>query len=176
MPQALNDIRIVPARNEDVPLVLDFIRKLAEYERLAHECIATEEGLRQWLFGENRAAEVVLASLASTAVGFAVFFPHFSTFAARPGLYLEDLFVDPEARGKGVGKALLRYLADVAVGRGYAWLSWEVLEWNRPAIDFYRSLGAECLDGWRLFRLAGPALKGLAASSAGAPLQNRHTR
>jgi GNAT superfamily N-acetyltransferase len=139
-------LEIRPATVADVPLILQFIRELAEYERLAHEVIATEEGLREQLFGGPAmpaGAEVVLAYLAGQPVGFALFFHNFSTFLGRRGLYLEDLYVKPEYRSKGIGKALLVYLARLAKARGCGRFEWWVLDWNEAAIGFYRRLGAE---------------------------------
>ena len=147
----------------DVPLIVDFIRKLAEYEKLSHEVVADESLIRQALFGERPAAEVVLAFLDGAPVGFALFFMNFSTFLGRPGIYLEDLFVEPEARRRGVGKALLKHLASLAVARGCARLEWAVLDWNTPSIDFYKSLGARPMHDWTVFRLTGPALDEFAA-------------
>lgn len=146
-----------------MPLVLAFIRKLAEYEKLSHQVVATESLLCESLFGSRRVAEVVLAYLAGQPVGFALFFHNFSTFVGRPGIYLEDLFVEPAHRGKGVGKALLIHVAKLAVERGCGRFEWAVLDWNTPAIDFYRSLGAVPLDDWTLFRLTGDALHRVAA-------------
>lgn len=151
-------LKIVPATQRDVPLVLSFVRKLAEYEMLSDQMVATEELLREGLFGARRVAEVVLAYLAGEPVGFALYFYNFSTFVGRPGIYLEDLFVEPAHRGKGVGKALLIHVAKVAVERGCGRFEWAVLDWNTPAIDFYRGLGAVPLDDWTLFRLTGDAL------------------
>ncbi len=145
-----------------MPVIFDFIRKLAEYERLAGQVIAGEETLRHWLFGPKPAAEVVLASIGKQTVGFAVFFTTFSTFAGRPGIYLEDLFVDLEHRGTGVGKALLLHVARLAIERGYCRLTWSVLDWNQPAIDFYKSLGAVASDQWTTYHLTGEALQALA--------------
>ena len=162
-PHAAGDIRIVPATESDVPLILDFIRKLAEYEKLAHQVTATEELLRETLFGARPVAEVVLAYYARMPVGFAVYFHNFSTFVGRPGIYLEDLFVEPSHRGKGIGKALLIYLAKLAVERGCGRFEWAVLDWNTPSINFYRSLGAAPLDDWTIFRLTGDALRDVAA-------------
>lgn len=148
---ASNGIR--PARVEDVPLILSFVRKLAEYEKLVYQVTATEEALRAHLFGREKRAEAVIAFSGDVPAGFAVFFHNFSTYAGRPGIYLEDLFVDPEHRGKGLGKALLTYLRTLAQERGCAWVQWAVLDWNQPAIDFYKRLGAEPLADWTLFRL-----------------------
>ena len=159
-------ITIRPASRDEVPLVLEFIRELARYERLEHEVSATDAQLREALFGERRHAEVVLACRAGEPVGFALFFHHFSTFNGRPGIYLEDLFVRPEARGQGIGKRLLAYLARLAVERRCARLEWAVLDWNEPSIGFYRSLGAVPMDEWTTFRLTGDALALLAGSAA----------
>jgi GNAT superfamily N-acetyltransferase len=161
-------ITIRNATPEDVPLILGFIRALAEYERLSHHVVATEAVLEQSLFGAKPAAEALIASLpdgdsaAEVPVGFALFFENFSTFAGRPGMYLEDLFVVPEARGKGVGKALFQRLAQIAVERNYCRLDWAVLDWNEPAIAFYRSLGAIAMDEWTVNRLTGDALRQVA--------------
>jgi len=152
-------LTIKPAAESDVALVLNFIRKLAEYEKLSHEVVATEELLRETLFGERRVAEVVVAYLAGVPVGFALYFHNFSTFVGRPGIYLEDLFVEPAHRGKGVGKALFTHVARLAVERGCGRFQWTVLNWNTPAIDFYRSLGAVPLHDWTVFRLSGDALQ-----------------
>ena len=156
-------LSIRPATVADVALVLTFIRDLAEYERLAHEVVATEPLLRETLFGERPGAEVVIAELDGEPVGFALFFHNFSTFLGRPGLYLEDLFVRPAARGHGVGRALLARLAAIAVERGCGRFEWSVLDWNEPAIGFYRKLGAVPLDDWTVQRVTGEALHRLAA-------------
>jgi GNAT superfamily N-acetyltransferase len=154
-------ITIVPANERDLPLVHAFIRELAEYERLLNEVHATEEALRRTLFGPNPAAEIVIAYDESEPAGFALFFQSYSTFLARPGLYLEDLFVRPAARQKGIGRKLLEHLAALAVSRGYGRLEWRVLDWNEPAIRFYRSIGAEPLADWTVFRVTGDALLAL---------------
>jgi len=146
-------LELRPASENDVPLLLFFIRKLAEYERLPSEVTATEELLRENFFGQRRYAEAVFAYADGAPVGFAIFFHNFSTYAGRPGIYLEDLFVDPELRGHGIGRALLRYLEDLAVERGCAHVQWAVLDWNERAIGFYRRLGAVALDDWTLYRL-----------------------
>jgi GNAT superfamily N-acetyltransferase len=158
---APTNLRIDPASESDLPLVFSFIKGLAEYERLTDEVVATEESLREFLFGTRRYAEVVIARLDDRPAGFALFFHNFSTFVGRPGLYLEDVFVLPEFRGKGIGKAFLVYLAKLAVERKCGRFEWMVLDWNRPAIDFYKSFGAVEMDAWRLFRLSGNALKNL---------------
>ena len=155
-------IDIRAATNDDVPLIFALIGELAEYEKLSHEVVATEEQIRAALFGDRTVAEVVIASLDGTPVGFALFFPNYSTFLGRPGLYLEDLFVRPEARGFGVGRELLEHLARLAVDRGWGRLEWRVLDWNEPSIAFYRKLGAEPLADWTVFRVTGQALKKLA--------------
>jgi GNAT superfamily N-acetyltransferase len=157
-------VAVIRAATEaDVPLILRFIRELAEYERLAHEVVATEEILRESLFGARRYAEVVIAEEDGEPAGFALFFHNFSTFRGRPGIYLEDLYVRPEMRGRGTGRALLAHLAALAVERGCGRLEWWVLDWNEPAIRFYRSLGAQAMDDWTVFRVAGDALRRLAA-------------
>lgn len=156
------NIRIEPARERDVPLILELIRGLAEYERLADQCIATEARLREALFGAQPAAEVLLAYADDQPAGFALFFHNFSTFLGRRGLYLEDLFVKPEFRRLGIGRRLLAALARVAVERGCGRFEWSVLDWNAPAIEFYKRLGAKPLDEWTIFRVAGDALAGLA--------------
>lgn len=146
------------ASEHEVAEVLAFIRELAVYERLGDEVLATEAQLRTALFGARPYAEVVFACLDGTPVGFALFFHNFSTFLGRPGIYLEDLFVRPAARGRGIGKRLLAWLARTALERGCARLDWAVLDWNEPSIGFYRSLGAVPLDEWTTFRLSGAAL------------------
>src|SRR5215212_3504762 len=156
-------VRIRAAIPSDVALIFSFIRELAEYEKLSHEVVATEDEIRATLFSDRRFAEVVIAEFEDTPVGFALFFPSYSTFLGRPGLYLEDLFVRPAARGAGVGRALLEHLARVTVERGWGRLEWRVLDWNEPSIAFYRKLGAEPLDDWTVFRVTGSALDTLAA-------------
>ncbi len=152
---------IRPATRADVPLILEFIRALAEYEKLPHEVEATEEQLRATLFPEKEAsvAHCVLAFDGATPAGFALYFFNYSTWLARPGLYLEDLFVKPELRGRGFGKALLLHLAKLANAKGCGRMEWSVLDWNQPAIDFYESLGARRLKEWQICRLTGAALK-----------------
>jgi GNAT superfamily N-acetyltransferase len=145
-------------------MILDLIHGLAEYEKLAHSVTATQARLRETLFGSKPAAEVLLAHWDHECAGFAVFFPTYSTFLAQPGLHLEDLYVEPRLRGKGIGLALLRHLARIAAERGCGRVEWEVLDWNRPAIGFYEKLGAVPLDEWTKYRLTGEALKGLAVS------------
>ena len=155
-------LRIAAAAESDVPLILSFIRKLAEYEKLSHMFMATEENLREHVFGANPVVEVLLAYWDEEPAGFALYFLNFSTFLGRPGLYLEDLFVEPAQRGKGIGKALLKHLAKIVVERGYGRMQWAVLDWNTPSIEFYRSLGAVPLDDWITYRLTGEALEYLA--------------
>lgn len=153
---------IRPATEADVPLILYFIRALAEYERLLDVCKATEEDLRESLFGARPYAEVVFACEDGVEAGFALFFHNYSTFLAQPGIYLEDLFVDPAKRGRGYGKKLLQHLAKLCVERNCGRLEWEVLNWNEPSIQFYESLGAKRLDEWSMYRLAGDTLRELA--------------
>ncbi|OFW07026.1 MAG: hypothetical protein A3I61_03315 [Acidobacteria bacterium RIFCSPLOWO2_02_FULL_68_18] len=155
------DVRIEAVRDKDVALLLRLVNALADYERLSGEVFATEAMLRDALFGPRPSAEAVLAWVGPDAVGFAVWFYNYSTFVGRPGLYLEDIFVLPEWRGRGVGRALLRHLARIAVARGCGRMEWAVLDWNEPAIRFYRSLGAQAMDGWTVYRLTGDALKRL---------------
>ena len=155
-------IEIRTAVAADCPLILQFIIALAEYEKLLDQVVATESRLRETLFGENAVAEVLIAEWQQQAAGFALFFPNYSTFLARPGIYLEDLFVFPEFRGHGLGKALLAKLAAITVERRGRRLDWSVLDWNQPSIDFYRSIGALSLDDWTQFRLQGEALQELA--------------
>jgi GNAT superfamily N-acetyltransferase len=146
----------------DVPLIAQLIRELAEYERAPQEAIATEDGLREVLFGAEPAAHVLIAEANEQAVGFAIYFFNFSTWLGRPGLYLEDLFVRPQARGKGYGFALLRQLAQIASERGCGRMEWAVLDWNEPAIDFYKKLGAEPMDEWTVYRLRADGISRLA--------------
>ena len=155
-------LTIAIATKRDVPLILSFIKALAEYERLAASVVATEDGLRATLFGPRPYAECVIAHIDGEPAGFALFFHNYSTFLAKPGVYLEDLFVKPEFRGKGIGRSLLSYLARVALDRGCGRLEWSVLDWNESAIGFYKSLGAEPLEDWTIFRVRGEALSRLA--------------
>jgi GNAT superfamily N-acetyltransferase len=155
---------IRPATPDDVPVIANLIRALAEYEKLAHAVVLNEADLRAHLFGPRVYAEVLMAEEAGAVVGFALFFHNYSTFGGRPGLYLEDLFVVPEARGKGHGKALLVALAGLAVQRGCGRVEWSVLNWNEPSIAFYKSLGAKPMDEWTVYRLTGDALTKLAAA------------
>jgi len=157
-------IRIERATERDVPLILELINGLAVYEKLAHEVTATEAGLRETLFGVRPAADVIIAYAGDTPAGFALFFPNYSTFLGKPGLYLEDLFVQPSMRGRGCGLALMSALARIAVARGYGRFEWAVLDWNEPALAFYRSLGAASMDEWTVNRLSGDALHALGTS------------
>jgi GNAT superfamily N-acetyltransferase len=156
-------IRIDFATAADVPLILTLIRELADYERLGHEVVATEEALHADLFGERPVGEVLIAYDGERPVGFALFFPSYSTFLGKPGLYLEDLFVRPVARGRGVGRLLLERLAHITCDRGWGRLEWRVLDWNASAIGFYRKIGAAPLEDWTVFRVTGEALQALAA-------------
>jgi GNAT superfamily N-acetyltransferase len=156
------NIRIDCASERDIPLILQLIRDLAEYERMSDEAVATEAGLREALFGPRPDAEVIIAYAGDRPAGFALFFHNFSTFVGKRGLYLEDLFVKPEFRGLGVGRRLLGELARIAVERGCGRFEWTVLDWNEPAIGFYKKLGARPMNGWTIFRLTGEALADLA--------------
>ncbi|MCC4253464.1 MAG: GNAT family N-acetyltransferase [Pseudomonadota bacterium] len=158
----MSDIIIRTAQADDIDTIQAFILALADYERLAHEVKADRETLARYLFGERPMAEVLIAEADGAAVGFALFFHNFSTFEGRPGLYLEDLFVLPEARGLGAGKALLSRLAALAIERDCARLEWSVLDWNEPSIAFYRALGARPMDEWTVQRVDGQALVRLA--------------
>jgi GNAT superfamily N-acetyltransferase len=157
-----SDFIIRSATREDCPTILAFITQLAVYEKLAHEVVATEEKLQLTLFGEQPSAEVIIAEYQNIPVGFALFFTNYSTFLAKPGIYLEDLYVQADMRGKGFGKKLLAHLAGLAVDRDCGRLDWWVLDWNQPAKDFYLSLDAEPMDGWTVNRLTGKALAALA--------------
>lgn len=161
-----NDIHIRAAEIDDVPIILFFIQALADYEKLSHEVVATEDDLRMSLFGDPKAkqAEVIIASSAGKDIGFALYFHTYSTFLGRAGMWLEDLFVLPEARGTGAGKKLLSHLAKIAKDRQCGRLEWSVLNWNEPSIKFYRSLGATPMDEWTTYRLHGQALDDLANS------------
>jgi len=162
-----SEVRIEPAVPSDTAVILALIRELAEFERLLHQVTATEDELREALFGERRHAEVVLARSGDEVAGFALFFHNFSTFLAMPGLYLEDLYIRPKYRGKGLGAALLKHLAHVAVERKCGRLEWSVLDWNQRAIDFYKSLGAVPLSEWTMYRVTGDALRRLAERGDG---------
>jgi GNAT superfamily N-acetyltransferase len=155
-------ITIRPATTGDTSLLLTFIKELAEYEKLAHEVVAREEDFARALFGERPIVEAVIASLDDEAVGYALFFPNFSTFLGRPGMYLEDLYVRPSARGAGVGRALFEHLARLTVQRGWGRLEWSVLDWNVPSIAFYKKMGATPMDEWTVFRLTDLQIRRLA--------------
>jgi len=157
------DLRIAPATEREVPLILTLIKALADYERLADQVTADEASLHGSFFGPTPSAEVVIARVGTEPVGFAVWFHNYSTFLGRRGLYLEDLFVLPEWRGRGIGRRLLAYLARVAVARNCGRMEWSVLDWNEPAIRFYRSLGAGPMEEWKVCRLVGDGLTRLAA-------------
>jgi GNAT superfamily N-acetyltransferase len=160
-----NGVRIAAASESDVPVILELIRSLADYEQLAHEVVATADSVRESLFGAHPAAEVVIAYLDQEPVGFAVWFQNYSTFLGRAGLYLEDLFVKPERRGQGIGRTLLAHVAAVAIARDAGRMEWSVLDWNTPAIGFYRAIGAVPMDEWTVYRLTGDALKRLALAA-----------
>jgi GNAT superfamily N-acetyltransferase len=162
----MKKFEIRSATETDVPVILGLIRDLAQYERAPDAVVATESGLREVLFGAKPSAEVLLALEASEPVGFAVYFHNFSTWLGRPGLYLEDLFVRPEMRGKGYGRALLERLARIAKERGCGRMEWAVLDWNEPAIQFYRKLGAQPMDEWTVFRLTDEGIAKLAGSDS----------
>ncbi|WP_338466905.1 GNAT family N-acetyltransferase [Novosphingobium sp. ZN18A2] len=162
----MTTISIRSAAPPDLPLIAQLIRDLAEYEKLSHEVRFDMDVLGENLFGPRPGAEVVIGEIDGTAQGFALFFHNFSTFEGRPGLYLEDLFVRPAARGAGLGKALLMHLASLALERGCARFEWSVLDWNEPSIGFYRSLGARMMDDWRIMRVDGAALARLGAKDA----------
>lgn len=157
----MRDIVIRRATRDDVPVILEFIGELAEYEHMSDQVVATPELLEEWIFERGR-AEVLLAELAGKIVGFALFFHNFSTFLGRAGIYLEDLFVRPEARGQGTGKALLRELARIALERGCGRLEWACLDWNAPSIAFYRAQGAVPMEEWTTWRLTGESLRHMA--------------
>ena len=147
------EVTIRFASIEDIPVILSLIKGIAEYEKLSHEVIATEEILRNSLFGDRKVAEVLIADYRMEPAGFALFFHNFSTFVGKPGIYLEDLFVQPALRGKGIGKLLLTYLGKIALERDCGRIEWSVLDWNEPAIKFYKKLGAVPMDGWTVFRV-----------------------
>ena len=163
------DLNIRKAEKADCALVLKFIKDLAVYEKLDHTVVATEDAVRSTLFGEKPYAEVLIAEWQGQPAGFALFFHNYSTFLAKPGIYLEDLFVEPTLRGKGIGKALLRHLAALAVERGCGRLEWAVLDWNEPSIEFYKSLGAIPMSDWIIYRLTGDALENLGRQTVSTP-------
>lgn len=156
-----NELTFRYAQRSDAPLILQFIRELADYEKMSDEVVADEETLEEWIFDKGK-AEVLFAVVDGKEVGYALFFHNFSTFLGRAGIYLEDLFVKPEHRGKGYGKAILKQLASIAVERKCGRLEWSCLDWNQPSIDFYRSLGAEPMSDWTVYRMTGDTLNNLA--------------
>jgi GNAT superfamily N-acetyltransferase len=156
------ELLLRPATPADVPAIVELIGELADYEQLRHECEARPEALHEHLFGERPAAEVLMGLVDGEVAGFALYFTNYSTFLTRPGIYLEDLFVRPQHRGVGLGKALLKRLAAIAVERGCGRFEWSVLDWNQPSIDFYVAHGAKAMDGWTTYRVTGPALTQLA--------------
>ncbi len=159
----MSEIIIKVANENDVPLILSLIKELAEYEKLTHEVVATEDMLRETLFGHKSNIEALVGYLHDKPVAFALYFHNFSTFLGRKGIYLEDLYVKPEARGKGVGQKILVHLARLAKERGCGRLEWSVLDWNTPAIEFYKKIGAKPMDEWTVYRLTGDALDELAS-------------
>lgn len=161
IPTKFKELNIRFAEEKDVRLILDFIKELADYEKLLHEVVATEEILKETLF-EKKAAEVVIAEHEGQPIGFALFFHNFSTFLGRPGLYLEDLYIRPEMRGKGYGKTLLAFLAKLAIERKCGRFEWWCIDWNEPSINFYKSIGAEPMDEWTVYRVHNEALTNLA--------------
>ena len=160
---SLPEFEIRQATIDDVPLILSFIKKLAHYERLAHEVVATEESLTETLFSSGKTAEVAIGFFQNKPIGLVLFFHTYSTFLGRPGLYIEDLFVDESYRRRGFGAALLRYVARLAIERNCGRLEWSVLDWNKPAVNFYNKLGAVPVSGWTVFRVTGEDLANLAA-------------
>ena len=161
-----NRIAIRRATPGDVPIILTFIRELATYEKLAHQVVATDHDMYVALFGERPVIEAVIATKDDEPVGYALFFPTFSTFLGRPGLYLEDLYVRPSARGLGIGRKLMEHLARITVERGWERFEWSVLDWNEPSIAFYKKMGAIPMDEWTIFRLTGKALEALALADS----------
>ena len=164
--QRLSDLSIRPATSGDIPLILRFIRELAEYEKLLHKVTATESDLLQSLFSENRVAHALLAEIDGVPAGFAIYFFNYSTFLGRPGLYLEDLFVSPDKRHSGIGKMILRHLARIAEEQNCGRFEWAVLDWNKPAIRFYRSIAARPEDDWTVYRLDQEGIRALAGSKS----------
>lgn len=156
------NIIIRPTTPDDITILFQLIKALAEYEKLSHVVTGNAEALKSHLFGDRTYAEAILAEYNSISVGFALFFPNYSTFLTQPGIYLEDIFVLPEYRGKGIGKALITYVAKLAVARGCGRMEWSVLDWNAPAINFYQRIGADVLPDWRICRVTGDSLQSLA--------------
>jgi len=171
----ITGFKIQRATKDDVPVILSFIKKLADYEQLSHEVVATDAGLRKTLFGRRRTAEVAIGRYHIQPVGFVLFFHNYSTFLGRPGLYIEDLFVDEAFRRRGFGSALLRHVARLAEQRQCGRLEWSVLDWNGPAIHFYQKLGAVPMSDWTIFRVTGAVLKNLAAHEYHASIQTTST-
>jgi GNAT superfamily N-acetyltransferase len=162
IPTKIDNFFLKPAEVADIDLVLGFVRELAEYEKLSHECVATRELFEQHLFGDKPEAEIFLAYVGDAPIGMCLFFTNFSTFLGRPGLYLEDVYIQPEYRNRGFGKVILAFLASLAVRRGYGRFEWSVLDWNEPSIAFYRKLGAVPMDDWTVQRVSGSTLTDLA--------------
>ena len=160
------DIHVRAATPDDVPLIVTFIHELAVYEKLAHLVVTSEADMHAALFGERAVVEALMASVDGDAVGYALFFPNFSTFLGKPGVYLEDLYVRPGARGVGAGRKLIQHLAGIVVERGWGRLEWSVLDWNEPSIAFYKKMGAIAMDEWTVFRVTGQALHRLASADA----------
>lgn len=165
IPTKIPHFEIRPATESDVPFILSFVKQLAKYEGLSHEVVATEAILRESLFGDRRVAEVLIGDYKGRPVSFSLFFPSFSTFLGRPGTYIEDLYVLPEFRGRGFGRALLGYVAQLAKARNCGRLEWSVLDWNKPAIELYKRLGAVPMDKWTVYRVTGDALARLTNES-----------
>ncbi len=165
IPAIASELTLRPATPVDVPVLFSLIQALAEYEKLSHAVKGNAEALKEHLFGSHRYVEAIMAEYAGQSVGFALFFNNYSTFLTQPGIYLEDLFVIPEYRRQGIGKAMLTYLANLAVERGCGRLEWSVLDWNEEAIAFYRRMGASILEDWRICRVTGESLTQLAATS-----------
>jgi GNAT superfamily N-acetyltransferase len=159
IPLKENNLKITKAKRKDAPLILSLIKELAEFEKLSHQVVATEKDLAKNLFGPKKFAEVLLAFYDKEAVGMALFFHNYSTFEGKPGIYLEDLYVKPEFRGKGIGKSLLLKLIRIAEKQKCGRVEWAVLDWNKSAIDFYTKLEAECMDAWKIFRLTNDKIK-----------------
>ncbi|HHY83295.1 MAG TPA: GNAT family N-acetyltransferase [Clostridiales bacterium] len=157
----MKDFKLRFAEAKDVPIILNFIKELAEYEKMLNEVAATEENLKEFVF-ERKMAEVIIGEFKNKPVAFALFFYNFSTFMGRPGIYLEDLYIKPEMRGKGIGKIILSYLAKLCVERKYGRIEWSCLNWNKPAIEFYRKIGAVPMDEWTVYRVCDDALYKLA--------------
>ncbi|NES88451.1 MULTISPECIES: GNAT family N-acetyltransferase [Okeania] len=160
---SLNEVKLRSARPADVPVIFELIKALAEYEKLSHAVTGSAASLKAHLFSDHPYAEAIIAEFAGQPVGFSLFFHNYSTFLTQPGIYIEDLFVLPEYRGRGIGKQLVSYVAQLAVSRNCGRLEWSVLDWNKPAIGFYQRIGASILDEWRICRVTGNSLKSLAS-------------